>query len=126
PIGRRYEPGTLVIETTWVTETGWVVVHDLLSIGDWVPSGEGHGRPQTEHESDSSLLRLMTCLDGEVEMEMECMPRFGYGSEEASWSGGELGEASARAADGTELRLGTDMELTISDGAARGRMRLRE
>ena len=53
-------------------------------------------RPQTEHDSDHSLLRLMTCVDGEVEMEMECLPRFGYGLEEAAWSGGELGEATAR------------------------------
>jgi GH15 family glucan-1,4-alpha-glucosidase len=126
PIARRYEPGTLVIETTWVTETGWVVVHDLLSIGEWAPEGGESGRPGTAHESDHSLLRLMTCLDGEVEMEMECLPRFAYGAEGASWCGGELGEASARAADGTELRLGTDMELAIEGGVARGRMRLRE
>jgi alpha,alpha-trehalase len=33
PISRRYEPGTLVVETTWVTDTGWVVVHDALTIG---------------------------------------------------------------------------------------------
>ena len=38
PISRRYEPGTLVIETTWVTDTGWVVVHDALTIGEWVPA----------------------------------------------------------------------------------------
>ncbi len=75
PISRRYEPGTLVIETTWVTDTGWVVVHDALTIADWVPAGgdEGRrGRPDTAHESDRSLLRTMTCIDGEVEMEMEC------------------------------------------------------
>jgi alpha,alpha-trehalase len=36
PISRRYVPGTLVIETTWVTETGWVVVKDALTIADWV------------------------------------------------------------------------------------------
>ena len=32
PISRRYIPGTLVIETTWVTDTGWLLVHDALSI----------------------------------------------------------------------------------------------
>ena len=32
PISRRYKPGTLVIETTWVTDTGWVVIHDALTI----------------------------------------------------------------------------------------------
>jgi GH15 family glucan-1,4-alpha-glucosidase len=125
PISRRYEPGTLVIETTWVTETGWVVVHDLLSIGEWVGEGGPHGRPGTSHESDHSLLRLMTCVDGEVEMEMECLPCFAYGAEDAEWSGGELGEAMARGG-GTELHLTSDMELSIEGGVARGHMRLRE
>ena len=126
PISRRYEPGTLVIETTWVTDTGWLVSHDLLSIAEWAPEG-GDGRPRTAHESDHSLLRLVTCLDGEVEVEMECVPRFAYGAEAASWSGGELGEALAQGGDGTELRLTSDMELRLDDeGVARGTMRLRE
>ena len=58
----------------------------------------------------------MTCIDGEVEMEMECLPRFGYGLEGASWSGGELGEALATGEDGTELRLTSDMELELDGG----------
>jgi GH15 family glucan-1,4-alpha-glucosidase len=126
PISRRYQPGTLVIETTWVTDTGWVVVHDALTIGDWAEQEGPGSRPRTEHESDHSLLRLMTCVDGEVEMEMECLPRFAYGIEAPAWSGGELGEAIARGSDGTELHLSTDMELSLEDGVARGTMRLRE
>ena len=46
PISRRYEPGTLVIETTWVTDTGWVVVHDALTIGDWVEQAGPGSRPR--------------------------------------------------------------------------------
>ena len=126
PISRRYEPGTLVIETTWVTETGWLVTHDLLSIAEWAPQGGAGGRPDTAHESDRSLLRLMTCVDGEVEVEMECAPRFAYGAEQPRWEGGELGEALARAADGTELALTSDMELSLDGGTARGTVRLRE
>ena len=127
PISRRYEPGTLVIETTWVTDSGWLVSHDLLSIAEWAPGGDGSAdRPRTGHESDHSLLRLVTCVDGEVEIDMECLPRFGYGAEQASWSGGELGEATASSADGTELRLTSDMELSLDGGAARGTLRLRE
>src|SRR5260221_2596711 len=126
PISRRYEPGTLVIETTWVTDTGWAVIHDALTIADWATADGKRGRPETAHESARSVTRPMACLDGEVEMEMECLPRFAYGLEGASWSGCELGEAAARTADGTELRLTSDMELTIEDGAARGTLRLRE
>ncbi|HEU4739878.1 MAG TPA: glycoside hydrolase family 15 protein [Solirubrobacterales bacterium] len=115
PISRRYSPGTLVIETTWVTDTGWVVVKDALTIADWAPP-----------ESDRSLLRTMTCIDGEVEMEMECLPRFAYGAEAARWSGGELGEAVATDTDGNELLLTSDMELELGDGVARGTVTLRE
>jgi GH15 family glucan-1,4-alpha-glucosidase len=125
PIGRRYEPGTLVIETTWVTDSGWVVVHDLLSIGDWAGSGRGE-RPEAENESDNCFLRVMTCLDGEVEMAMECLPRFGYGAAAAEWSGGELGEAVAVGDDGTQLALTSDMELEIDGGKVNGSLRLRE
>jgi alpha,alpha-trehalase len=126
PISRRYEPGTLVIETTWVTDTGWVVVHDLLSIAEWESVEGGDGRPRTEHEPDRSLLRLMTCVDGEVEMEMECLPRFAYGAVPAEWSGADLGEATARGRDGSQLHLTSDMELAIDGAAARGTLRLRE
>jgi GH15 family glucan-1,4-alpha-glucosidase len=126
PISRRYEPGTLVIETTWVTDTGWVVIHDALTIAEWTTSDGKGSRPDTEHESDHSLLRTMTCIDGEVEMEMECLPRFGYGAEGADWSGGEMGEAVARDGNGTELRMTTDMDLSIDGGAIRGTLKLRE
>jgi GH15 family glucan-1,4-alpha-glucosidase len=126
PLSRRYEPGTLVVETTWVTDTGWVVIHDALTIAEWATSDGKGSRPDTEHESDRSLLRTMTCVDGEVEIEMECLPRFGYGADPATWSGGELGEAVALGPDGTELRLTSDMELSIEDGMARGTMKLRE
>src|SRR5690606_3147965 len=107
PISRRYDPGTLVLETTWVTDTGWAVVKDALTIAEWASSGapEGRdGRPDTGHESDRSLLRTITCIDGEVEFEMSCAPRFAYGRDEAAWTGGELGEALAHADDGTALQ----------------------
>jgi GH15 family glucan-1,4-alpha-glucosidase len=126
PIGRRYEPGTLVIETTWVTDTGWVVVHDALTIPEWATEDGSGTRPQTSHQSDHSLMRTMTCIDGEVEMEMECLPHFAYGLDQAAWTGGELGEALASAEDGTELRLTSDMELMLDGDAVRGTLKLRE
>ena len=30
PDQRRYMPGTIVLETTWHTPTGWLIGHDLL------------------------------------------------------------------------------------------------
>src|SRR6266849_1047035 len=38
PAGRRYLPGTLVLETTWRTRTGWLIVRDALCIGPWYHS----------------------------------------------------------------------------------------
>src|ERR1700744_659391 len=76
PISRRYIPGTLVIETTWVTSTGWMVVTDALSIASWNPDA---GTPIVSHQSAQSLLRTITCIDGEVEVEAKCKPRFDYG-----------------------------------------------
>ena len=33
PQHRRCVPGTMVLETTWQTPTGWMTVHDLLAVG---------------------------------------------------------------------------------------------
>jgi len=125
PLSRRYEPGTLVIETTWVTDTGWVVIHDALTIGEWAEQEGPGSRPRTEHESDHSLLRVATCVDGHVELDMECLPRFDYGVDTANWSGGKQGEAVTRNGD-IELNLTSDMDLSLDGGALRGRVRLRE
>ena len=35
PAGRRYLPGTNVLETTWQTRTGWLIVRDALVMGPW-------------------------------------------------------------------------------------------
>ena len=35
PAGRRYIPGTNILETTWHTSTGWLVVRDALIVGPW-------------------------------------------------------------------------------------------
>src|SRR5258708_1914295 len=51
PAGRRYLPGTLVLETTWRTRTGWMIVRDALCIGPWYHNQRRSGtnrRPATE------------------------------------------------------------------------------
>ena len=70
---------------------------------------------------------MATCIDGEVEVEMECLPRFGYGAEAGGLERRRAGRSVARGGDGTELCLTSDMELRLDDdGAARGTLRLRE
>jgi len=124
PISRRYVPGTLVVETSWTTGDAWLVVRDALTVREWAQDGDGE-RPRTDHEPDRTLVRVATCIDGEVEMELECRPSFGYGTEAATWSGGARGEARAFGA-GQRLDLTTDLNLILKGDAAEGRLRLRE
>ena len=35
PAARRYLPGTMVVETSWGTSTGWIIVRDVLLMGPW-------------------------------------------------------------------------------------------
>jgi GH15 family glucan-1,4-alpha-glucosidase len=125
PLSRRYEPGTLVIETTWSTETGWVVVRDGLTIADWDERDED-GRSRTVHEPDCSLVRVATCVEGEAEIEVSCLPRFEYGSSPALWSSVGIGEAVADAEDGSRIFLTTDLDLTLGQGSAEGTLHIKE
>ena len=80
PIGRRYLPGTMILETTWATRTGWVVVLDLLLIGPWHHDDDrstSHRRSPTDSDADHVLLRMMSCINGQVEMHVECEPQPG-------------------------------------------------
>ncbi len=124
PLSRRYEPGTLILETTWSTGTGWIVVRDALSISAWAEQG-GPKELMTGHETDRCLVRLVKCIDGEVDMEMVCQPRFDYGRESAVWSGQGLGEAVAEGA-GEKVALATDLNLKLEQGQATGHLRMKQ
>src|SRR6478735_8714201 len=58
PAARRYLPGTMVLETSWGTKTGWVIVRDVLLIGPWHHESElshTHRRPPTDYDADHVL-----------------------------------------------------------------------
>ena len=127
PISRRYEPGTLVIETTWVTDTGWVVVHDALTIGEWVADGEGR-RPA----ADRTRVRQLAAADDDLHRRRGD-PRHGVHAALRLRRRGRRAGAAASSAkrspsggDGTRLLLTSDMELSVSETAARGTLHLRE
>ena len=88
PHQRRYVPGTMVLETTWHTPTGWLVVHDLLVMGrtDVRHRRAGYRRALTDFGATGVLLRTATCIGGEVEVMVDCSPRFNYGTTGATWS----------------------------------------
>ena len=45
PQHRRYVPGTMVLETTWQTGTGWMIVQDFLAMGPAEDDGAAAGLP---------------------------------------------------------------------------------
>ncbi len=132
PAGQRYLPGTMVLETTWGTRTGWVIVRDVLLIGPWHHDDERsntHRRSPTDNDADHVLLRTMRCVNGRVEMHMECEPRVDYGRKSVTWEYGAsgYGKAVARAEDDpVELTLTTDLRIGFEGGRARARTTLRD
>ncbi len=88
PQHRRYVPGTMVLETTWQTPTGWMTVHDLLVVG----AVQSQGRRADYHRAPSdfgavgALVRIATCISGRVEAVVNCAPSFNYGAVGGRWS----------------------------------------
>ncbi|HEX4805930.1 MAG TPA: glycoside hydrolase family 15 protein [Conexibacter sp.] len=129
PGARRYEPGTNIVETTWMTPTGWLVVRDALTIGPWQGSSDpaDHTRPPTDTDADRVLVRTIECIQGSVQIEMICEPAFDYARAEAQWTPIEDGYHVADASDGvTTIRLSTDLMLGIEGNRARARHTLQE
>jgi alpha,alpha-trehalase len=132
PAGRRYIPGTNMIETTWKTPQGWLCVVDALTIGEWHDNKEGssHTRPPTDFDADHVLVRRIECIQGQVQVEFVCEPMLDYGATAASWSAvdtGEQGGYALDASDGeTHFRLYSDMRMGIEGNRARARHTLVE
>ena len=74
PSGRRYLPGTMGLETTWGTPTGWAVVRDVLLVGPWrhdsARSGT-HRRAPVDHSAERVLLRTARSLQGSIDFVLE-------------------------------------------------------
>src|SRR5688500_3557111 len=88
PADRRYVPGTMVLETSWGTPTGWIIVRDLLVIGPWHHETERsntHRRAPTDYDADHVLLRTIRCVTGEVQVVLDCEPTFDYARRPATW-----------------------------------------
>jgi GH15 family glucan-1,4-alpha-glucosidase len=125
PAARAYEPGTNVLVTTWQTKSGWIVVREALVMGP--RRGEDtitpHTRPPADDDGEHLLVRTVSCIEGEVEVELVCEPAFDYGREPATWTlhdGGDRHVADATGA-GLTIRLTTDMMLGIEGDRARAR-----
>ena len=131
PAGRRYLPGTMVLETTWMARAGWLIARDALLVVPWHHEQERsgtHRRVPTDHEADHVLVRTVRCVQGSVELLVDCEPAFAYGREPAEWAfeGDTYHRAVAGApGSGLQLRLTTDLRLALEGSRARARTTLR-
>ena len=132
PAARRYLPGTNVLETSWGTSSGWIIVRDVLLIGPWHHEHDRshtHRRAPTDYDADHVMLRLIRCVNGEVQVTLDCEPRFDYGRSTGAWeyTGSAYREAKC-VCPSTELELAltSDMNIGFEGPRATGRTLVKE
>jgi GH15 family glucan-1,4-alpha-glucosidase len=132
PAARRYLPGTMVLETSWGTREGWIIVRDVLLIGPWHHEDERshtHRRSPTDYDADHVLLRTVRCVNGEVQLTLDCEPVFDYGRHRGAWDYTSSGYHEAECiADGVDMKikLTTDMRLGFEGPRAVARTLIKE
>ena len=132
PAGRRYVPGTNVLETTWQTRMGWLIVRDAPVGGAVARRGRAlaHAPPRpTDDDAEHVLIRKVFCVQGTVELQLDCEPNFDYGRAGAQWEyTGEGYNEAVATAEGSDIRLKltTDLRIGFEGRRARARHTLRE
>jgi GH15 family glucan-1,4-alpha-glucosidase len=132
PAARRYLPGTMVLETSWGTGSGWIIVRDVLLIGGWHHEHDRshtHRRAPTDYDADHVLLRTVRCVNGEVEIMLDCEPAFDYARQRPRWDyTGDGYHEGVATAEGSDLRLclRTDLRLGFEGARATARHRMKE
>jgi GH15 family glucan-1,4-alpha-glucosidase len=117
-VSRRYIEDTLVLQTTFETSLGTVVLTDALAVGK---NERGHDLGQ---HSPHLLLRKVECTKGRVDIEIEYSPRLEYGLIHPVMTSIQGGIRARGGAD--VLMLSSDMPLAIDESAARGSVSLVE
>ncbi|MFN8232049.1 MAG: glycoside hydrolase family 15 protein [Actinomycetota bacterium] len=131
PAGRRYLPGTNVLETTWQSRSGWLLVRTALAVRRWAAERRdaSYIRPPDDFRADHVLLCEIRCMNGHTDLEVRCEPVFGYGLRDAEWTyaGSGYGRAVATGGpDDPELRLATDLRLGLEGRTARAHTTMQE
>ncbi len=98
--GRRYLPGTLVVETAFTTKTGVARLTDAMAFGQGL---RGH---DLGVDAPHEVLRLLEGIEGTVEVELELAPRPEYG----------LVRPLFRAVDGGGRTFGGPNRIAVSAG----------
>ena len=129
PTARRYVPGTLVLETTWQTPTGWLVVRDALIMAEWHNTDERsrtHRRTPTDDDAAHCLLRTIRCVNGTVDLSVSCEPVFNDARKAARWRYPTEGytDVTATAKGQPTLRLTGSLRMGVEGRAVIGRTRM--
>ena len=131
PASRRYLPGTMVLETSWESNGGWIIVRDVLLMGPWhhgMELSHTFRRSPTDYDAEHVLLRTVRCVQGEVQLVLDCEPVFDYGRKRAQWNYGSRGYHEGIATtegDELELKLTSDMRIGFEGQRATARTLLK-
>ena len=132
PAARRYIPGTMIVETSWNTSTGWAIVRDVLLMGPWQHGDRresAHHRAPTDYDAEHILLRTVRCVNGEIQLTLDCEPVFDYGRHLGEWqfSGEDYRQGTCRS-DESEvvLTLTSDINLGFEGPRAVARTLVKE
>jgi len=116
-VTRRYVDETMLLETTFQTSGGTVVLVDALAVGR---NERGH---ELGADAPSVLLRQVTCVDGDVELDLSYAPRPEYGLVYPILTpedGGVTGRGGAAV-----LALSSPVPVEVDDFTARARFTVR-
>jgi GH15 family glucan-1,4-alpha-glucosidase len=120
-----------VLETTWQTPTGWLLVHDLLVMGpqETQKRRADYHRAPTDFGAVGVLLRTATCISGRVEVVVNCAPQFSYGTAGGAWTyqGDGYGSMAATPREGElQLQVAGNIRLGVVGARCYGRTTLTE
>jgi len=108
---RRYLPGTLIVETTFTTDSG------VLRLTDAMVFREGQREHEIGLDAPHEVLRLVEGVAGEVDMELELAPRPEYGLVKPLL---RITDNGARTFGGpNQIAFRTALPLTIEDATLR-------
>src|SRR5919112_4309858 len=113
---RRYVPGTLVIETTFTTDTGTVRLRDAMA------SAAGQRGHDLGYDAPHELLRGVEGVSGEVELVMELAPRPEYGLIMPLI---RLEDGGARTFGSGRISVRSGVPLEVADATMRATFRVR-
>jgi alpha,alpha-trehalase len=88
PHHRRYIPGTMVLESTWHTPTGWLLVQDFMvvrKVEEGTQRRADYRRAPGDTAPTGTLVRTATCIGGTVDVIINCVPNFEYGLSGGTW-----------------------------------------